>query len=94
LLSPSLALSGQIKYYYSSLLIHLSATVLCNFSYYYEVVCFLYNFHKTEETLLSFSNLEKIVEHQACHRTGAGKDSNVPPSAPMEGKGFVVEPED
>jgi hypothetical protein len=32
------------------------------------VVCFLYNFHKKEGTLLSFSNLEKIKDHRVRHR--------------------------
>jgi hypothetical protein len=47
----------------TALLVNLNATGLCNFNYYYEMVCFLYKFHKTEETLLSFSNLEKITAH-------------------------------
>lgn len=47
----------------TTMVVHLNDTGLCNFNYYYVVVCFLYNFHKTEETLLNFRTLEKIMAH-------------------------------
>jgi hypothetical protein len=50
---------------------------------------FFITIKKKEETLLSFSNLEEIMEHRACHGTGTGKNSNIAPSAPVR-----VEPED
>jgi hypothetical protein len=52
-------------------MVHLNATGLHNFNY-YEVVCFLHNFHKTEETLLGFSNLEIITAHRMRHRARIG----------------------
>jgi hypothetical protein len=52
------------------------------------MVCFLYNFHKAEDTLLSFSDLEEIMAHQTSHRAGTGKNTNGAPSAPVDGKGL------
>jgi glutathione peroxidase-family protein len=51
----------KFTYRYGSLLVHLNAAGLCNFSCYYEVVCSLYNSHKTKEILLMFSSLEEIM---------------------------------
>lgn len=61
-------------------MVHLNATGLHSFNY-YEVVGFLFNFHKTEETLLSFSNLKKSQPPRVSNRTGIGASS-----VPVDGK--------
>jgi hypothetical protein len=38
----------QNLFHYGYLPVHLNAAGLCNFNYFYEVGCFLYNFHKME----------------------------------------------
>jgi hypothetical protein len=51
---------------------------------------FSYNFHKSKETLLNFSKLEKLKAQRMCRRTGAAKNANVVPSAPVDGKGIII----
>jgi hypothetical protein len=50
---------------------------------------FPYNFHKTEETLLRVSILEKIKAQRVRHSTETGKNTNGAASAPVDGKGFM-----
>jgi hypothetical protein len=73
-------LNSYISFKRDSVFKGLNATRLCNLNYYYEVVCFLYNFHKIEETLPSFNNLEKTMVHRVQHRTRIGRNTNGAPS--------------
>jgi hypothetical protein len=54
-------LNSYILFRRNSVFKGINATGLCSFNYYHELVCFVYNFHKTEEPLLSNINLNRIT---------------------------------
>lgn len=61
----------KYKYHNASLLVHLNAIDLLTSGSF-----FLITFIKWKKLCFSFSNLEKITEHQVSHRAGTGKTTN------------------